>query len=128
MKRTIEVYLILAFAAVLTDNIYALFGHGVRSASMTWMFLYPLLGGALVYLLIELLIPRLSAAAGFRLSCNLYNSGIALLTVGNFLRGILEIAGTESAYVPVFSIAGWGFAAAGMVRFLSASFRRRKDY
>ena len=128
MRRTIEVYLILAFTAVLTDNIYALFGHGVRSASMTWMFLYPLLGGALVYLLIELLIPRLRGATGFRLSCNLYNSGIALLTVGSFLRGILEIAGTESAYVPAFNIAGWGFAAAGAVLFLLAPFRHRKDF
>jgi hypothetical protein len=125
LKRTIEVYMILAFTAVLTDNIYALFGHGVRSASMTWMFLYPLLGGALVYLLIELLLPRIRETAGLRLSYNLYNSGIALLTVGSFLRGILEIAGTASPYTPVFCLTGWGFAAAGLIRFLPDLLRYR---
>jgi len=74
LKKTIVVYLILSIAAIAVDNIYALFGHGVRSDSMTWMFLYPLIGGTLVFLLAELLLPtEVMHADGFRLSFNLYN-------------------------------------------------------
>jgi hypothetical protein len=85
---------------------------------MTWMFLYPLIGGALVYLLIEILAPRIRNAAGFRLSSNLYNSGIALLTVGGFLNGILEIAGADSPYAFLFGVEGWLFIAAGPAVFI----------
>lgn len=106
----------LAFAglAALVGQIYSLFGHGVRSAAMTWMFLYPLLGGSLIYLLIDLLVPAVKARPAYRLFCNLYNAGIAALTAGSFLKGILEIAGASSPYLPWFFGAGWLLVAAGM--------------
>lgn len=125
LKFTIEVYMILSFLAVIIDNVYAMFGHGVTSASMTWMFLYPLLGGTLACLLIELIVPDAARAPGFRLAFNLYSSGIAALTAGSFLKGILEIAGADSPYTIAFFITGWSFTAAGSLVFLLKPLRHR---
>jgi len=47
LKRTVWGYLLVSAAAVAFDKVYDVYGHGVDSAAMTWMFLYPLLGGAL---------------------------------------------------------------------------------
>ncbi len=117
-NKTVRLYLVLALAAIIINNVYALFGHGVHSLSMTWMFLYPLLGGALFYSLIYLLFPGTRESAGkhsaYRLFFNLYNSGIAVLTISAFLKGILEIAGTGSPYVPYSFGAGAALTATGL--------------
>jgi hypothetical protein len=117
----------LAFAglAFLVNKIYGLFGHGVRSASMTWMFLYPLLGGSLIYLLIDLLVPAIKTRPAYRLFCNLHNAGLAALTVGSFLKGILDIAGAESPYSHWFFYAGWLLLAAGMALSAAMAYGRR---
>lgn len=114
IRKTILVYMVMAIAAVIFDQIYALFGHGVRSAAMSMMFLYPLLGGALFYYTAGRFLPGLNQQQHFRLCYNIYNSGIAILTTGSLLKGILDIAGTASAYVPLYFIIGWTFSAAGM--------------
>lgn len=115
IRKTVIVYFLLAAAAIAVDNIYALFGHGVRSLSMSLMFLYPLLGGALFYSVLGLIIPRINEYEHYRLFYNIYNSGIAILTVGNLLKGILYIAGTASVYVPLFTIIGWICVGAAIV-------------
>jgi len=115
LRKTIWVYIILSITAIAVNNLYALFGHGVHSAAMTWMFLYPLIGGGLGYFLIERLMPAIIHTGGYRLFYNLYNSGIATLTAGSFLKGILEIAGTTSPYTICFYIVGLLLAVAGLV-------------
>jgi hypothetical protein len=115
LRKTVRTYLILSLAAIAVDHIYAIFGHGVSSDAMTWMFLYPLLGGALFYFLVERLAPGVSRAPGYRLSYNIYNSGIATLTVAGLLKGILDIAGAASAYTGIFRMSGWALAAAGTI-------------
>lgn len=97
------IWLCVALGCVGVTNIYALFGHGVRSDAMDYMFLYPLLGGALA------LLPRCP-----RVARNLYNAGIATLTAGGMMQGILEIAGTASIYTVVFTGTGWTLVAAGV--------------
>lgn len=125
IKKTIFVYLALSFAAIAVDNIYAIFGHGVRSSAMTWMFLYPLIGGALLYFLILLLIPWINRFAGYRLFYNTYNSGIALLTVGSFLKGILNIAGSSSPYTGLFQTVGWLFISCGLILLTALAANRK---
>lgn len=115
--KTAAVYLAAAVSAILINKIYSLFGHGVSSVAMTYMFLYPLAGGAAAYLLLALLWPGLNRFAGFRMVYNLYNSGIAVLTVGSMLKGILEIAGTASPYIKFYYIAGYALAGAGLLLF-----------
>lgn len=113
--KTIIVYVIFSVFAVVVDKVYALFGHGVTSDAMTWMFLYPMIGGAVFYLLLGLLLPKINCFAGYRVLYNLYNSGIALLAVGSLLKGIMEIAGTNSSYLKYYYMFGYGFIAIGLV-------------
>jgi hypothetical protein len=115
LGKTIWIYLILSAAAVVIDKVYAIFGHGVDSAAMTWMFLYPLLGGALFYFIIGRLIPHITKFVGYRVFLNIHNSGIAAFTLASMLKGIFEIAGTNSPYLVYYNMAGAGFIAAGLV-------------
>ena len=118
MRRVSVIYLVISLGLVGVNQIYALFGHGVRSASMTFMFLYPFLGGTLLFSLIEHFLPGAREARGYRLFSNLHHSGIAALTLGSFLKGILDIAGTGSSFTIAFFAAGWIFAAAALTVFV----------
>lgn len=115
LSKTILVYLILSLIAVVVDKVYGIFGHGVDSKAMTWMFLYPLLGGALFYSAINLFFPNIIKFASYRVFYNIYNSGIATLTFGSFLKGILEIAGTNSLYLVFFYGGGAVFLAVALI-------------
>ena len=124
LLKTALVYLAVSALCFLIDKIYALFGHGVSSPAMTWLFLYPLLGGALVFILLRLLAPVIAAKPRYRIAYNLYNSGIATLIVGSMLQGVFEIAGTSSPYTIVFYIVGGLMLVAGVVA-LQISKQRR---
>lgn len=117
LGKTIVVYFLMTLLAIAVNLIYGLFGHGVRAAAMTWMFLYPLLGGALGYLLIDRYLAFITRFVVYRIGYNSYNSGLAALTVGSFLKGILEIAGTNSPYLIIFFFLGWVAVGIGLVVF-----------
>lgn len=117
IRKTIVVYLLLALVAVAVNLIYGFFGHGVRAAAMTGMFLYPLLGGALGYLLIDRYMAFITRFVVYRVGYNSFNSGLAALTVGSFLKGILEIAGTNSPYLIIFFFLGWVAVGIGLMVF-----------
>lgn len=116
--KTVLVYLCVSILSVVINKVYALFGHGVSSDAMTWMFLYPLLGGGLLYLLLWFLLPGVNCFTGYRLFFNLYNSGIALLSVGSLLKGIMEIAGTSSPYLKLYAWMGCILTGAGVLLLL----------
>jgi hypothetical protein len=111
-KKAAVRYLCVAGLCVVITNVYALFGHGVRSDAMDFMFLYPLVGGG-VFLCIFLLLKKHETDPGFRFCRNAYNSGLAALTAGALLQGIVEIAGTGSGLIRYFFIAGYALCAAG---------------
>lgn len=125
LRKTAAVYLVVSLVTITANYIYGQFGHGVHSAAMTWMFLYPLIGGTLVYILMAILPVAGSQESGYRLFSNVYNSGIATLTASSFLKGILEIAGTDSPYTPVLFMIGWGFMAAGAALFVRMQLLQR---
>jgi hypothetical protein len=114
-NKTVFVYLAISAFTFIINKVYAIFGHGVSSDAMTWAFLYPLIGGALFFLLLGLLLPRINYFAGYRLLYNSYNSGIAVLTVGSLLKGVMEIAGTNSPYLKMYTMIGYGFMAFGLI-------------
>lgn len=124
--KTIVAYLLISLLSVLINFVYGLFGHGVSSSAMTWMFLYPLVGGALCFTLLGLTVCQLYRSAGYRLFFNAYNSGIATLTVSSFLKGVLEIAGTDSPYVGALYVSGWVFLLYAVITLLAKS--RRKEF
>jgi len=125
IKKTIIVYFILSVSAIAIDNIYAIFGHGVRSAAMTYMFVYPLIGGVIFYALVRLIFPLINRYKGYRLFYNIYNSGIALLAAGNLFNGILEVAGADSVFSTYFFIIGYTFAAVGFIILIITAIRRK---
>jgi hypothetical protein len=110
-------YLAVSVVCGIVTTVYALFGHGVRSDAMDFMFLYPLIGGFVIKILSALVVGDYSRGSK-RVGVNLYNSGLAALTCGALLRGIVEIAGTDSVYIRWFFVAGWVMAACGAVSVL----------
>ncbi len=117
-NKTAAVYLAATVFTIIIDRIYAVFGHGVSSRNMSWMFLYPLVGGFAFYLILGMVFPWITKLAGFRLFCNLYNSSIAIFTVTSFMKGIFEIAGTNSPYILWYQIAGGIFLGLGILQFI----------
>lgn len=111
---------------VLFAQVYALFGHGVRSASMTWMFLYPL-AGALLALCFLLLSPDTHGRRLWPSSRNLMGCGLSVLTMGALLKGVFDIAGTASAYIPAYRVAGAVLVAASVILGLVMLAGRRHD-
>lgn len=127
LRRTIITYLIVTVLCVVIDRIYAQFGHGVYSAYMSLMFLYPLAGGVLPFFLAWLFARQTGGMPYYRLSYNCYNSGLATLTVGSMLNGVFEIAGTSSPYMIVFYVGGWIMLAAGVLGFLTGLLIQRRQ-
>jgi hypothetical protein len=120
MFKTALVFLAVSLFCVIFSLVYARYSHGVHSDYMTFMFVYPLIGGTVVYLLI-------GAVSGLRIpgrfGINAYNSGIAALTVGSLLRGIFDIAGTSSPYQPVMVVAGVVMVLIGAAWYLVAQLK-----
>lgn len=124
--KTALVYLVVAVFCVIFDRVYALYGHGVYSAAMSLMFLYPLAGGTAVFALLWGLVPDAERIRRRTLFYNSYNSGIAALTVASALRGVFDIAGTSSPYLPVMIVSGALFCAFGLAGYC-LQLRRRGE-
>jgi hypothetical protein len=116
-------YLVASAVCVIVTNIYALYGHGVRSDAMDYMFLCPLVGGFAIKILSMLQHGDYSRGVK-RVGVNLYNSGLAALACGALLRGIVEIAGTDSVYISWFFVAGWVMVVCGAMAILSQKTHR----
>ena len=126
--KTASVYFAVSILCIVITNIYALFGHGVRSESMDFMFLFPLIGGSVLFLLAAFLWPHLPERLRdmSRMGYNLYNSGIAALTTAAMLTGIMEIAETGSKWIQYIRIAGYILAGTAFV-FQGAKVLKRAD-
>lgn len=122
--KTAIVYLALSALCIVITNVYALFAHGVRSLFMDLMFLYPLLGGALIFFGLALMARLLPGRAGIsRAVYNLYNSGIATLTSASMLDGVMEIAGTGTKWIGYIRIFGLVLLAAAAACQLTAALK-----
>ena len=93
-SKTAFVYLLISLFCILLGAVYEIYSHEVYSYYMIYAFCFPLVGGTLVFSVLSFLkltnyphaVPR-----------NLYHSGIATLTVGSIVRGVLDIYGTTNA-------------------------------
>ena len=109
IRRTFLVDLAVSVLLFGFAKVYNLYGHGVTSLKMDYMFGIPLAGGVLfvaVALLFRLI--RGFSLRPFRL---LLHMSLATLTAWALLFGILEIAMADSPYLGLFFWAGAGFAA-----------------
>ena len=73
---------------------------------------FPFLGGLLAVELLRF-VPAICHPG--RLSINVYNSGIATLTLGSLMRGVLDIYGTSNDLVRYYAIVGILLFVAGLV-------------
>ncbi len=113
--RTFLIYLLSSVFCCIFGLIYEHFSHGVFSPYMAFMFLIPLLPGAVPYGILFFFPGKIKAKSICR--C-VYNSGIAALTVGSCVKGILDIYGTTSSYTIVYLIAGIILLITGIVIFI----------
>ena len=120
--KTAYVYLLISLFCVLFGGVYELYSHEIYSNYMIYAFLFPLMGGTLVFL--SLLVFRLRLPK--RLSQNLYHAGIAALTVGCILEGVVEIYGTTNDLIRIYFIVGTALVAAGVIAYVAGCVRDQK--
>ncbi len=117
-NRGIVIYGAASIFCLILFIIYDRFSHNVRSPFMTFLFLWPLLLGALPALVLRLF-PALPRPTYF--TRNAYNSGVAAVTVSSMLRGIFEIAGTASPLQTGLMIAGFVMIGAGLFSYVASA-------
>lgn len=99
--KTVRNYLFISMFCAFFGAIYEYFSHGVYSYFMIYAFAFPLVLGLLpatLYGLRGMMPPPISA--------QLWNAGVATLTVGSIFRGILDIYGTSNPLSLVYWIVG----------------------
>lgn len=117
------VYLLIACFCALFGWIYEHFSHGVYSYAMLYAFAYPLLGGTLPLLALGLS-RRGSRPIG--MDVTLYRCGIATLTLGSIITGVLEIYGTRNPLTDVYQWVGWVLVGIGLLaRVLHSLFAKK---
>ena len=100
----------ISLFCLLFGQIYELFAHGVMSASMIFMFLYPLLLGFVPCVILKKL--------HMKMPSRLWQDGVLILTCGSLIRGVIEIYGTTAWYDRAFLICGVICLIAGIVQYL----------
>lgn len=132
IRRKILVrYLAITAFCLLVSLIYGHFSHGIHSFWMNWLAFWPLILGAVP--------AALSAADIFpfrgttdergagEVMKDIYRFGIAAVTVSSFLKGVLEIAGTDSVYPDVLRYAGAVMLVCGAAGFFFVRHRDRQS-
>ena len=94
--------------------IYELFSHGVWSVYMGFGFMVPLVLGALPNFIIWLSGAKEPSIAAE----NVYACGVATLTAGCLLKGVLEIFGTTNHLLKIYPAAGACLMIAGAILYL----------
>ncbi len=112
MEQTAFVYFLIALFCALFGAVYELFSHDVYSFFMLYAFAFPLVGGTLPF---WLLARKKDAKCPGTVARNLYHSGIATLTVGSVIRGVLDIYGTTNKLSVYYFGVGGIFVMVGVV-------------
>ncbi len=115
LKRWMLGYFLTSLFCMIFGAVYEYFSHEVYSRYMLCAFLIPLIGGMVVSFLLNCFCKRIMPG---RIPFNLYNSGIAALTVGCIFQGVLEIYGTTNTLISVYWIAGYSFQILGIAAYL----------
>ena len=102
IKKAFIIYIVTTVFCLVFFIIYNIFSHDVTSPFMTFLFAWPLLLGVLPCGI--LLIFKLENLYPNRITANLYNSGVAALTVSSAMRGVFDIAGTSSIHQSILMV------------------------
>ncbi|MFI3112788.1 hypothetical protein [Streptococcus suis] len=120
VSRTFISYLAITAFLFIFSRIYESLSYGEVSVFMHYMFCVPLIGGAMLLGLLQL-IPTL------RLSYNLWNSGVATITAGCLLRGIINLSGRSTTLDQPYWYIGAAFLVLSLVSlFINPSANNRR--
>ena len=108
-------YFIVAAVCAVIGLVYEIFSHGVWSVFMVGAFAVPLALGVLPNLIIALFRMKTPGMAAE----NLYACGVATLTLGSLLTGVLQIYGTTNDLIQYYWLVGIGFAILGIIFYLA---------
>ncbi|KAF0223396.1 MAG: hypothetical protein FD133_1492 [Erysipelotrichaceae bacterium] len=125
-KNTV-VYSLLTVFMIVFSFVYHLFSHGVSSKDMQFAFVWFLLSAG-IYSVLLFVFPKFEKRAYYRLFMNLLNTASAWQVFGLVLKGVVDIAGGSSAYVPYFFIianVAYGLSILAFV-FVCLPFNRKK--
>ena len=123
-SKTAFVYLLVSLFFVLFGAVYEIYSHEVYSYYMLYAFAFPLIGGTLVFNILSFLKLQKYPNAIAR---NLYHSGIATLTAGSVVHGVLEIYGTTNALSDYYWSVGIVLIVIGVVAGIVSFFLQRRE-
>jgi len=103
-KKTIISYTLITIFFFAFSRIYEAFSFGETSVHMHYLFAVPLVGGILLAIFLKVL-PHFS-----RISLNLWNSAVAIITAGTLFRGIVNLSGRSTTLDAPYWYVGIGFA------------------
>ena len=109
LKKTLVGYSLLTIFFLAFSRIYESFSFGETSLHMHYLFVVPLVGGIILAILLKI-IPNLA-----RLSLNLWNSAVAVLTAGMLFRGIVNLSGRSTTLDQPYWYIGLVFALLAIV-------------
>ena len=108
-KKTAISYTLITIFFFAFSRIYEAFSFGETSVHMHYLFAVPLVGGILLAIFLKVL-PHFS-----RISLNLWNSAIAIITAGTLFRGIVNLSGRSTTLDAPYWYIGITFAALAIV-------------
>ena len=103
-KKTVISYTLITIFFFAFSRIYEAFSFGETSVHMHYLFAVPLIGGILLAIFLKVL-PHFS-----RISLNLWNSAVAIITAGTLFRGIVNLSGRSTTLDTPYWYVGIGFA------------------
>ena len=108
-KKTVISYTLITIFFFAFSRIYEAFSFGETSVHMHYLFTAPLVGGILLAIFLKVL-PHFS-----RISLNLWNSAVAIITAGILFRGIVNLSGRSTTLDAPYWYVGIGFAILAIV-------------
>ena len=108
-KKTVISYTLITIFFFAFSRVYEAFSFGETSVYMHYLFAAPLVGGILLAIFLNVH-PHFS-----RISLNLWNSAVAIITAGTLFRGIVNLSGRSTTLDTPYWYVGIGFAILAIV-------------
>ncbi len=117
LRKWEAVYFAVSVALVVVGGVYEHFGHGVYSNYMIYAFAFPLIGGSLLCRILNRIQKKYMPG---HWSMWLYSAGIATLTVGSLVQGVLDIYGTTNYLTGLYWFVGFIFVIFAVISYIAA--------
>ena len=121
-KKTVISYTLITLFFFAFSRIYEAFSFGETSVHMHYLFAVPLIGGILLAIFLKAL-PFFS-----RLSLNLWNSAVAIVTTGTLFRGIVNLSGRSTTLDAPYWYVGIGFVVLALLSIFINPIRLKKNF